>query len=129
MIYKTKEFCSLTKKDRLSDMDLIEVCDEIQRGLVDADLGGALYKKRVATQSKGKSGGYRTIIGAVIGEKYFFLYAFAKNKRANITKKEQMALRELAQVFISFSQVELDNLIASKELIKVENCQEGDRHE
>ncbi|RCX06689.1 type II toxin-antitoxin system RelE/ParE family toxin [Marinomonas foliarum] len=129
MIYKTKEFCSLTKKDRLSDMDLIEACDEIQRGLVDADLGGALYKKRVATEGKGKSGGYRTIIGAVIGEKYFFLYAFAKNKRANITKKEQMALRELAQVFISFSQVELESLIASNELIKVEVCQEGDRHE
>ncbi|MGO2354914.1 MAG: type II toxin-antitoxin system RelE/ParE family toxin [Marinomonas foliarum] len=129
MIYKTKEFCSLTKKDRLSDMDLIEACDEIQRGLVDADLGGALYKKRVATEGKGKSGGYRTIIGAVIGEKYFFLYAFAKNKRANITKKEQMALRELAQIFISFSQVELENLIVSQELIKVEHCQEGDRHE
>ena len=129
MIYKTKEFCSLTKKDRLSDMDLIEACDEIQRGLVDADLGATLYKKRVATESKGKSGGYRTIIGAVIGEKYFFLYAFAKNKRANITKKEQMALRELAQVFISFSQVELESLIASNELIKVEVCQEGDRHE
>lgn len=62
MIYKTKEFCSLTKKDRLSDMDLIEACDEIQRGLVDADLGGALYKKRVATEGKGKSGGYRTIL-------------------------------------------------------------------
>lgn len=129
MIYKTKEFCSLTKKDRLSDMDLIEACDEIQRGLVDADLGGALYKKRVATEGKGKSGGYRTIIGAVIGEKYFFLYAFAKNKRANITKKEQMALRELAQIFISFSQVELENLIAAQELIKVEVCQEGGRHE
>jgi hypothetical protein len=129
LIYKTKEFCSLIKKDRLSDMDFIEACDEIQRGLVDADLGGALYKKRVATESKGKSGGYRTIIGAVIGEKYFFLYAFAKNKRANITKKEQIALRELAQVFISFSQSELESLMASKELIKVENCQEGDRHE
>lgn len=129
MIYKTKEFCSLTKKDRLSDMDLIAACDEIQRGLVDAELGGALYKKRVAIEGKGKSGGYRTIIGAVIGEKYFFLYAFAKNKRANITKKEQIALRELAQVFISFSQVELENLIASQELIKVEHCQEGDRHE
>ncbi|AEF53330.1 protein of unknown function DUF1044 [Marinomonas posidonica IVIA-Po-181] len=129
LIYKTKEFCSLTKKDRLSNKDLIEACDEIQRGLLDADLGGSLYKKRVATESKGKSGDYRTIIGAVIGEKYFFLYAFAKNKRANITKKEQIALRELAQVLISFSQSELESLIASKELIKVEDCQEGGHHE
>lgn len=129
MIYKTKEFCSLTKKDCLSDIDLIAACDEIHRGLVDAELGGALYKKRVSIEGKGKSGGYRTIIGAIVGEKYFFLYAFAKNKRANITKKEQMALRELAQVFISFSQVELENLIASQEIIKVEVCQEGDRHE
>lgn len=129
MIYKTKEFCSLTKKDRLSDQDLIVACDEMQKGLVDADLGGALYKKRVAISGKGKRSGYRTILGAVIGKKYFFLYAFAKNKRANITKKEQVALRELAQIFIGFSPAELESLIATEELVKVEDCPAGGCHE
>ena len=129
MIYKTKEFCSLTKKERLSDRDLIEACDEIQKGLVDADLGGALYKKRVAIAGKGKSGGFRTLIGAVIGEKYFFLYAFAKNKRANISHQEKLVLRELAQTFIQFDLETLDHLVVTGELIKVDDYQAGDSHE
>lgn len=77
-IYKTREFVSLTKKESLSDSDLIDACKEMTGGLYDADLGGNVYKKRIATGSKGKSAGYRTIIGATIGDKYFFLYAFAK---------------------------------------------------
>ena len=66
-------------------------------GLFDADLGGNVYKKRVAMGSKGRRAGYRTIVGAVIGDKYFFLYAFAKNARANINAKEKLALKELAK--------------------------------
>jgi len=139
MIYKTKEFCSLTKKEQLSDADLVQACREMDQGLIDADLGGALYKKRVATGNKGKSSGFRTLIGAVIGEKYFFLYAFAKNKRSNISYQEQIALRELAYCLIHFDQHELKHLIETGELIKVEALpeerikkelnEEGDNHE
>jgi hypothetical protein len=39
--------------------------------------------------NNGKSGGYRTIIGAVIGDKYFFLDAFSKSARDNISIKEK----------------------------------------
>ena len=129
MIYKTKEFYSLTKKENLTDADLVKACTEISQGLVDADLGGCLYKKRVATRNKGKSVGFRTLIGAVIGEKYFFLYAFSKNKRANISHQEKLVLRELAQTFVHFDLKTLDYLIATGELIKVDDCQEGDHHE
>ena len=68
MIYKTKEFTSLTKKESLSDNDLIKACTELKNGLYDADLGGNTYKKRIASGNKGKSGGYRTIIGKSIGQ-------------------------------------------------------------
>ncbi len=72
IIYKTKDFVSRTKKESLSDIDLINACKEMSAGLYDADLGGNVYKKRVAMGSKGKRAGYRTIVGAVIGDKYFF---------------------------------------------------------
>ncbi|GAA0837015.1 type II toxin-antitoxin system RelE/ParE family toxin [Marinomonas arenicola] len=113
----------------MSDADLIQACDEIKRGLIDADLGGSLYKKRVASGNKGKSGGFRTLIGAVIGEKYFFLYAFAKNQRANISHQEKLALRELAQTFISFDSEEIDRLILSGELTTVGASGKGEDHE
>lgn len=123
-IYKTKEFSSLTKKESLSDNDLILACEEISNGLYEADLGGHTYKKRIASGNKGKSGGFRTIIGAVIGDKYFFLYAFAKSSRANINSKEKTALKELAKEFLGFNQDELDGLVEFEELIKVGECNE-----
>jgi len=119
LIYKTKDFSSLTKKESLSDDDLIIACREIKDGLYDADLGGNVYKKRIASGNKGKSGGYRTIIGAAIGSKYFFLYAFAKSARANINAKEKLALKELAKEFLDFDQYELDELVQTGELIVV----------
>ena len=119
MIYKTKAFSSLIKKEPISDLDLLVACREMDNGLFDADLGGYLYKKRVAVGNKGKSGGFRTIVGAVIGDKYFFLYAFAKNKRANISIKEKAALKELASTFIEFYEKTLEQLVAVGELLKV----------
>jgi len=119
LIYKTKEFSSLTKKESLSDDALIIACREMNNGLYDADLGGNVYKKRIASGNKGKSGGYRTIIGAAIGSKYFFLYAFAKSDKANINAKEKLALKELAKEFLGFDQYELDELVQSGELIRV----------
>lgn len=119
LIYKTKDFSSSTKKESLSDKDLITACKEMSNGLYDADLGGNVYKKRIASKNKGKSGGYRTIIGAAIGDKYFFLYAFAKSSKANINSKEKLALKELAKLFLSFNPDELNGLIKTGELIKV----------
>jgi hypothetical protein len=119
LFYKTKVFASLTKKEALSDNDLINACKEMSNGLFDADLGGNVYKKRIASGNKGKSGGFRTIVGAVIGDKYFFLYAFAKSDKANINSKEKLALKELAKEFLEFSQDELNQLIEDGELIKV----------
>jgi len=120
LIYKTKEFISLMKKERLADSDLIRACKEMSQGLYDADLGGGLYKKRIASLSKGKQGGYRTIVGANVGDKYFFLYAFAKSSRANINSKEKLALKELARLFLAFSTIQLNQLVESGELFKVE---------
>lgn len=110
---------SITKKEALSDDDLIKACKEMKDGLIDADLGGNVYKKRIASGNKGKRGGYRTIIGAVIGDKYFFLYAFPKSERDNINIKEKVALKELAKGFLEFDQETLTRLIESGELFEV----------
>ncbi|TBR44840.1 type II toxin-antitoxin system RelE/ParE family toxin [Marinomonas agarivorans] len=96
LIYKTKEFASLMKKEALMDDDLIQACKELKQGLFDAALGNHLYKKRVPMGHKGKRAGYRTLIGTMLADDYFFLYAFAKNKQGNISLREQLALKKLA---------------------------------
>ena len=47
-IFKTKPFVRFAKRESLDDASLMRAVLEIERGLVDADLGGGVIKKRVA---------------------------------------------------------------------------------
>lgn len=120
MIYKTKAFEVLLKKDSLADEDLVAACEELNMGLFDAGLGGNLYKKRIACDGKGKRGGYRTVIGARIGVRYVFLYVFTKSQRANISPTEKRALKLLARTFLDLSEQAIALLVANGQLIEVQ---------
>lgn len=47
-ILKTRTFNRWLRKTLLTDTALLKAIDEMEQGLVDADLGGNIYKKRVA---------------------------------------------------------------------------------
>jgi hypothetical protein len=55
-----KDFARWQAGEKLPDDALCKAVREMEEGLIDADLGGFLYKKRVARPGGGKSGGYRT---------------------------------------------------------------------
>ena len=124
MIYKTKVFQSACKKLSIKDTVLITACEEMQAGLVDAHLGDALYKKRIAMPGQGKRGSYRTMIGAVLGDRYFFLYVFSKSDKSNVNAQELEALKFLSRQYLSFSQHAIDKLVVVGELTKVEKDHE-----
>lgn len=69
----------------------------MSQGLVDADLGGNIYKKRVGLSGRGKRGGVRTLIATNHGDRWFFLFGFEKNERDNITYSELQGLQQLAR--------------------------------
>ena len=48
IVYKNKEFHKWAKKEGLNDAQLLKALDEMERGLVEADLGGNIFKKRVS---------------------------------------------------------------------------------
>ena len=52
-IFKNKAFNKWAEKENVSDDALREALKEIERGLVDADLGGHVFKKRVPVAGKG----------------------------------------------------------------------------
>jgi hypothetical protein len=58
---KRKDFARWQASENLPDATLCKAVQEMESGLIDADLGGFLYKKRVARPGGGKSGGYRTL--------------------------------------------------------------------
>ena len=57
-VFKTRYFDRWSKGERLSVGDLQKSVKELEDGLVEADLGGYLYKKRIAIPGKGKRGGF-----------------------------------------------------------------------
>ncbi|MGB3288125.1 MAG: type II toxin-antitoxin system RelE/ParE family toxin [Burkholderiaceae bacterium] len=102
-ILKRKDFARWQLNEGLPDSVLCNAVREMERGLVDAGLGGFLYKKRVARPGSGKSGGYRTLLSARIGRCYVFLHGFPKNNKANITPDEKKALQFAGKVFLELS--------------------------
>jgi len=93
----------------------------MEKGLIDADLGGHVFKKRVAIQGGGKSGGARVLVAYQVNERVFFVYAFAKNNRANISKKELTALQAVASTFLSHDDETLQYLMNIEEIVEVNN--------
>jgi len=118
-IFKTKWFEKWSKKEKLNSNQLINAIDEIDKGLVDADLGKAVLKKRIAIQGQGKSAGFRTIIAYKMKDKAFFIYGFSKNKKTNITKNELKALQVLAENVLNYDNLKLNDLMLKQELIEV----------
>jgi len=102
-ILKRKDFAHWQMGEGLSDAALCKAIEEMEHGLIDADLGGLLYKKRVPRPGGGKSGGYRTLLSARMGHRYVFLHGFAKNDKDSITRDEKKALQFAGKVFLELS--------------------------
>jgi hypothetical protein len=120
-IFKNKVFNKWAAKEGLDDESLRTAVDEMEHGLIDADLGGQVVKKRVALAGRGKSGGARTLIAYRVGDRAFFIYGFAKNARANISAKELEALKAYAAVLLSYSEKDLDKAVKEGVLYEVES--------
>jgi hypothetical protein len=118
-IFKTKPFARFARRAALGDAALCVVLFDVERGLIDADLGGGVIKQRVARTGQGKSGGFRVVILYRRGTLAFFVYGFAKSQRANISQDELAGLKELASEMLAYGEAEIAKAIASGALIEV----------
>jgi hypothetical protein len=118
-VYKTKEFSRFARKADLGSTELLEAAKAVASGQWDADLGGGVFKQRIAREGAGKSGGFRTIILFKVGGHSFFVHGFAKNEKANITPKELKALKKLAASFLGLDAEALEKVRAAGEIAEV----------
>ena len=118
-IYKLKWFKRWASKEGLSDSVLKLAITEMQQGLVDADLGANVYKKRVPLLGQGKSGSLRTLIAFQVDNKAFFIYGFSKSTRSNISVKEMKSLKLLAKELLNYSEEKLKRAIDSGSIEEV----------
>jgi hypothetical protein len=118
-VYLTKEFARFARKDRLSVKALLKAARDVAEGKFDADLGGGVFKQRVARGGGGKSGGFRTILFFKAGRHTFFAYGFAKSERANVSAKELKALKALAEELFAYSPTQIAAAEKAGELIEL----------
>jgi len=117
--FQTKWFRKWAAKEGLSSLALWSAVAEIERGLIDAELGGHVIKKRVAMPGRGKRGSTRTLVVFQQGNKAFFVYGFAKSERANVSDKQLRALKLLATELLGYTTPTLRKAIQAGELIEV----------
>lgn len=125
-ILKRRDFSRWQAGEKLPDAALCKAVQEMGNGLIDAELGGFLYKKRIARPGGGKSGGYRTVLSARIGSRYMFLHGFQKSDRANITQDEKRALQFAGKVFLELSPEALSKALQAGVLLEV-HCEQDHR--
>jgi len=122
-VFKNKWFARWARAEGIADSILLQAAAEIVAGQVEADLGGYLFKKRLAREGSGKRGGYRTLIGyqRPNAERIIFLYAFAKNAKADISDKEKEALILVAEAFISATDAQIGSLLKKGSIVEVQH--------
>lgn len=118
---QTRHFAKWATKVGLSDKALCEAIREILDGLVDADLGGGVIKKRISLPGRGKSGSTRTLLATNKNNRWIFVFGFEKNERDNITSKELEALQALSSDLLQLSNKEIKMAIDDGCLVEVKD--------
>ena len=109
------------RKTELTDAVLCRAVQEMAAGLIDADLGGSVLKKRVGLAGRGKRGGVRTLVATNKGNRWFFVFGFEKNERANISDEELETLQAIAADLLARTGQQLDAAVADSTLQEI--CQ------
>lgn len=118
-VFKNRMFFKWAKSEGLNDSTLMKAAKEISQGLIDANLGCSLVKKRIARKGQGKRGGFRTIVVFQKEHRTIFIYGFPKNQFDNINEEEEKALKKLARNLLDAPEGELKEMIANGDLYEV----------
>jgi hypothetical protein len=102
-IFKNTWFTHFARKEGIVNAELKDIVNLLEAGQADADLGGGVYKQRIARPGEGKSGGYRVIVFFRSEERTFFVGGFAKSDMANISQKALAEAKKQAKTLFAMT--------------------------
>ena len=117
--FKLRNFERFAIKEGILDDALKDIVAQMESGQINANLGGLVYKQRLARQGEGKSGGYRVILFYRQGERVFFAFGFAKANMANISQKDLTILKEQAKVLMQQPEESLGIMLKNGIIIEI----------
>jgi hypothetical protein len=118
-LFKNTWFNRFAKKEGITDDELREAANQLEAGQADADLGGGVYKVRLARPGEGKSGGYRVIVFFKSEERTVYVYGFAKADRANIGRDELRGFKHDAKTDLSLTDEQINARLTKGTLIEI----------
>jgi hypothetical protein len=126
-VFKTKTFGRWARKN-VKDSALCDAAREIEAGNFEADLGGGVCKKRVATQGRGKSRSMRTLVAKKSALAIIFLVGREKSEpKSDFSSEEEIAAKLVAKAFESATTSKLSQLAQAGSLIEI--CTDNDEHD
>ncbi len=102
-VFALKGFVRFARRMRVSDDALWEAV----LSPPDADLGGGLYKFRIARPGEGVRGGGRALVALKVGRRAVLMFGWEKKDMENITSKELKVYRYLAKRYLEFTGIEV----------------------
>jgi hypothetical protein len=105
-----------------------EALRQTVNGAFDADLGGGVFKYRLARQGEGASGGARALIALKVGRRAVLMFGFEKKDLANIRPDELRAFRKAAKIYLGYSEEEISAIVKQKALIEIGPLTKGVEH-
>lgn len=125
-VFASKPFLRFARRFGITDAELWQVVNEDY----DADLGGGVFKFRLARQGEGTSGGARAIVAMKVGQRIVLMFGFEKKDLANIKADELRAFRKAARVYLGYSEEEMTVIVREKSLSEIAkpSLGRGERH-
>jgi len=118
-VFKNTWFTRFANKEGITDSELQEAVNQLETGQADADLGGGVYKVRIARPGEGKSGGYRVIVFFKSEERTFYAYGFPKSGMDNINQKQLRNFKLAAKTIFKYSDEEINERVKNGLLIEI----------
>jgi hypothetical protein len=105
----------------IGDEDLWETVS----GPYDADLGGGVFKYRLARKGQGSSGGARALVALRVGRRAVLMFGFEKKDLSNIKTDELNAYRKAARIYLGYSEEEMTAIVREKALFEIAPSRKG----
>lgn len=113
-IFMTAWFAKRARAMGITDDELVVAATELSSGLGE-NLGGNVWKKRLGKNTK------RGLVINKVGERWIFVYVFAKCDRGNIDDRELRDFKKLARDYDRISAAEIRSMVQCKTLVEVRN--------
>jgi hypothetical protein len=94
-------------------------------GPCDADLGGGVFKYRLAREGEGSSGGARALVAIKIGRRAVLMFGFEKKDMANIKPDELRGYKKAAAIYLGYSEGEITAIVKKKALFEIASGRKG----